>query len=186
MIDLVILVLAGLGLLSGLRSGLIRQVLGLAALIVAIVAGRMLALAVGNALAPIFGVSDPYVVWVGFLAIFVAVYIAAAIVGQIIMSLVKVLKLSAINRILGGAFGAAKMVLLLGVLALLLANFDLPPEDVRGRSSLYQPLVQSTHMVLGHVSRQLQTPFKPSDEESNTADDESREQGDNTSEEVQE
>ena len=151
MVDILILTVLVTGLLLGFKSGLVRQVIGLAGLLAAAFLGTVWAQQAGSIATAIFGVAEEYASWVGFGVVFLGVYIAAMVLSQFAMKLVKTLHLSSINRMAGGIFGVLKSVVLLGVLAMVLARVDLPPEDMRNGSQLYGPLVQITELAWSHI-----------------------------------
>ncbi len=123
-LDIVILCLAGIGLVKGLFDGLIKQVVSLVALVLGIVFCGMAAswlrgYLIGFDWLPEGGVSVlSYIL--GFLLI-VGVVLAA---GEIVSRLVSVTPLSVVNHLAGGLFGALAMVLFISLCFNLLELID--------------------------------------------------------------
>ena len=141
MIDILILIAVALGIFGGFSSGLVRQVIGLAGVILAIVLSMTWAIPVGEWVVSLLELPGDYAGFAGFLTVFLGVWIIVAIISRAVMSVVKALKLSGVNRVLGAVFGGAKMFAIAGVVLVLLSMIGIPPKDVRAQSTFYAPLV---------------------------------------------
>jgi len=113
--DSVILVVVGFSLLIGLWRGLVREVLSLAALIAAVIIGRLY----GPQLAPSFaGMTEnagaQYVL--AFALLFVLTLIVGAIVNHFVARFIKLVGLRMVDRVLGAAFGVLRGLLVIGVI----------------------------------------------------------------------
>ncbi len=123
-LDIIILCLAGIGIVKGLFDGLIKQVVSLIALLAGIFFCGKAAMWVRGYIAdldwfPPEGVSIlSYVL--GFLLIVAVVLLA----GEIVHRLVGATPLSIINHIIGGAFGILVMLLFLSLFFNLLESVD--------------------------------------------------------------
>lgn len=110
-IDIFILILLILGGLNGLRQGLIKALANLVGWVIALV----FAAKYTGTLAPFMTAisSDPVVQKIAAFA-FIVLFIVVLtwIVGAILNKLLKTLKLGPLNRVAGGAFGAAKSLLI--------------------------------------------------------------------------
>lgn len=142
-LDLAILALLGFFLVKGLMQGLIREVMGL----VGIVAGLFLGLAYYGQLAQLarqaLRIEAPWLDAVSFGVILLVVFALVVSLGALITSALAKMRLSPLNRLLGGALGLLKGVLLAYLLLnmlLLLMPFS-PPQQLR--SSLAAPYVIS-------------------------------------------
>ncbi len=140
LLDLFILVgLAG-GLIIGLRSGLIKQVLSFVGMLVAFVLSLHLMTPVGEMAAGSLGISEDIAPLVGFVLVFLGVQVAVFGLTKLLEAVVGALKLSVVNRLLGGAVGAFKACLVLSVVFLVLGYVSVPSEDTREDSAFYAPV----------------------------------------------
>lgn len=139
-LDILILIALTGGLVVGLRAGLIKQVLSFVGLIVAFVLSLQLMKPVGEMAAGSLGISDDIAPLVGFVLVFLAVQVAVFALIRALQAIVGALKLSSVNRLLGGAVGAFKASLALSVLFLVLGNLDVPSEETRESSAFYEPV----------------------------------------------
>ncbi|MFQ5571869.1 MAG: CvpA family protein [Rhodothermales bacterium] len=139
-LDLLILgALAG-GLFMGYRSGLIKQVLSFVGLIVAFVLSLSLMQGVGAMAAGSLGISEKIAPLVGFVIVFLAVQVGVFALIRLAEGLVGVLRLTSLNRLLGGGVGAFKAALILSVVFLVLGYLGVPSEKTRERSAFYEPI----------------------------------------------
>ena len=141
-IDIVIGVLVLIGFLSGLRSGLVRQLVGFVGLVAAIILGVRWGEGVGSAIANFIGVAEGHELVVGFIVVLIGVYLVAMLVSRLLRAMVKTFHLSGVNRFLGALFGGLKTVLILGAVFMGLAIWELPPQQMRADSMFYRPIVQ--------------------------------------------
>ncbi len=136
---LIVIVLAG-GLALGFRSGLIKQAVGFAGLVLAFVLSLHLMQAVGGMLTDSLGISKDIAPLVGFVLVFLLVEVAAFAVVRLVEALVGALRLTTVNRFLGGAVGAFKAAIVMSVVFLVLGKLQVPSEQTRQASALYAPV----------------------------------------------
>jgi len=136
-LDLIILAMLAGGLVIGLRSGLIKQVVGFVGLIVAFALALHLMRTVGAMAAESLGISPDIAPLVGFVLVFLVVQLAVFALIRILESLIGALKLTAVNRFLGGAVGVFKACLVLSVTFLVLGYLGIPSDATKQSSSLY-------------------------------------------------
>lgn len=139
-LDLIILGILAVGMVIGLRSGLIKQVASLAGLVLAFVLGLQFMHPVGAMAVESLGVSESLAPLLGFVLVFLAVQVAVVAVVKIVEGLIGALKLSSVNRVLGGAMGGFKAALGLSVAFLVLSNLNIPDASARSSSRLYAPV----------------------------------------------
>ena len=151
-LDLFILVgLAG-GLVIGMRSGLIKQAMSFAGLLVAFVLSLHLMTPVGAMAAGSLGISEDIAPLVGFVLVFLLVQVAVFGLTKLLEAVVGALKLSWANRLMGGAVGAFKACLVLSVVFLVLGFLSVPSEATRNESALYAPVSTVLPSAWGFVS----------------------------------
>lgn len=139
-LDLIILGMLAVGMIVGLRSGLIKQVASLVGLVLAFVLGLQFMHPVGATAVESLGVSESLGPLLGFVLVFLGVQVAVFAVVKIVEGLIGALKLSSVNRVLGGAMGGFKAALVLSVAFLVLSNLDIPDANARSSSRLYVPV----------------------------------------------
>lgn len=148
---LILLALTG-GLIVGLRAGLIKQVLSFAGLIVAFVLSFQLMNVVGAMAAASLGISDEIAPLVGFVLVFLAVQVAVFALIRSLQAIVGALKLSGVNRVLGGAVGAFKASLAMSVLFMVLGYLNVPSQETRDTSAFYEPVATMVPAAWDYVA----------------------------------
>lgn len=140
-LDIVLLVLVGLGLVHGLFKGLIMEVATLLALILGIWGASRFSY-FAAALISEWLEWDESVVHIAALATtFIIIVFVINLVGKIINKIANAIALGLLNRVLGGLFGLVKVVVVLSVIVAVLRYFDmgLPfvSEEMRQESMIY-------------------------------------------------
>ena len=151
-IDIIILILIGLGVIQGLMKGSIK-VLGS---IVGFVAGLLLARAlfgtVAEQLAPALGTSITVAQILAFVLIWVAVPIGCSLVASLLTKALNVVHLGWLNRLVGALLGAVKVMLLIGLGIYVLEYIDPKSEMVskttKRSSLLYSPMKEFVDQCL--------------------------------------
>lgn len=93
--------------ITGLLRGLVREALGLAAWVVALLAARVLAQPVADLLAGVIDSADGRLV-LAFVLVILGVVLACGIIIRLLQAAVEWVGMGLVNRLLGAAFGAAK------------------------------------------------------------------------------
>lgn len=146
-LDILILVITGLGILSGAISGAVRQIATAVGLVAAFLLGTLFMYPVGETVTGLLATNDRYAGIAGFIVVFVAVWIVVLVIAHLLESILSKLRLTPINRMAGGVIGGSKAVFLLSITFFALAYIDVPEENSRNESLLYLPVVS----VLPHV-----------------------------------
>lgn len=148
--DLAVLVIVGLSVLLSVIRGLVREVLALAAWVVAFLAANVLAGEIAPWL-PDAIPTEEFRLLAGFMGVFVAVVIAMSVLAIMVSKLVKSAGLGLEDRLLGGVFGLARGLLVVMVVVLLAGLTSLPRQAVWRNAVLSDPLVA----FVGHVKARL-------------------------------
>jgi membrane protein required for colicin V production len=146
-LDIVIIALLVYAVWEGAKQGLIRQVLGLAALIL----GIYLAWNNGRAVGEMFGLKDIVATIAGFATVLVVVIVVVALIGVITRGLFKLVGLGIFDNILGVAFSVLKMFLVVGVLLMVVEGFDKKGKVLTDKIKNNSPMYKATTAVSGFV-----------------------------------
>ena len=159
-IDIIIAVLLVLGLVSGLRDGLIKQVVGLAGLIGGLHIGRMFYMSVGEWLIENFGIAVQAAHITAFILILILVPLIFNLAGWLVSKILHAICLGWVNRLLGGMVGVLKYALFVGVIITGIELFDkrdsLISEEKKEASAMYYPLYRSTGIFFDGIKEELQ------------------------------
>ena len=120
--------------------GLISELLSLLGLVAASVLAVRGYPAVANVLAPLIAVE-----WVrqaiGFALIFLAVMAVSMVCSRLLRLVIRTVGLSLVDRLLGGLFGLAKVVLVASVLLIMVSKFSPPVTAQLAAESVLAPLL---------------------------------------------
>lgn len=136
-LDIIILLVLVIGLLSGLRSGFIKQVLGFAGLVVAIILAIQFMDPVGSGVGAMLGVQLATAPLIGFGVIFLVVQVVVQVLARVLRKAARAMFLGPVDRIFGGVIGGFKACLVLSMIFVALASAGLPAESWRSDSRFY-------------------------------------------------
>ncbi len=142
-LDLVILVVLAFGLVRGFTTGVIRQVASLVGLGAAFLVGVRFMEPVGEMLVTSLGLAEGISPLLAFVLLFASVQLILLGVVRFVEGVIGFLRLSAVNRVLGGLIGAGKVALFLSLIFLALNFFNLPGDDAREASLFYDPVASA-------------------------------------------
>lgn len=161
-IDIVILVLIGLGVIMGLMKGFVKQVASIIGLIAGLLVARALFGTVAERVAPVLGTSTTIAQILAFVLIWVAVPLGFALVASLLTKALEVVHLGWLNRWLGSGVGALKYMILIG-LAIHVIEYVDPKDEIisetkKKESVLYYPMKDLSGIffpVFKNVTEQL-------------------------------
>jgi len=139
--DYAVLAIVAASILLGAWRGLVSEVLALAAWVVALLAGRALA----PEMAPVFGewLQEPALRYAAaFIAIVVAVLVAAALLRLALSKLLRAIGLGPLDRFLGAVFGVARGVLVV-LLCVLIGGLTVLPQQAWWRQAWLAPPLET-------------------------------------------
>jgi membrane protein required for colicin V production len=139
-VDWIIVTVVLVSLLLGIMRGATREILALAGWVAGLVLAFLFAEQVGMALPIDLPVVEMRTA-LGAILILVAVLIVAALLGALLRALMAAVKLSAVDRVLGGMFGLARAGLVLG-LAVVLASATQAPKSGWWKESVLLPWLE--------------------------------------------
>lgn len=145
-LDWALLAVLLLSALLGLWRGLVYEVLSVAGWVVAFVLAQAYAAEVGAWL-PMEGTSPPVRLAAGFVVVFLVAAFAGGLVAWLVKKLVESVGLRPVDRILGGAFGLARgLVILLGV-TVVVSMTSLQTQDWWRESVVADTLTDTLHAL---------------------------------------
>lgn len=139
LLDLAVIVIVGLSVLLSLIRGLVREVLALAAWVVAFLAANVLAGEIAPWM-PEALPTDELRMLAGFVCVFVVVLVAMSVLAILVSRLVKSAGLGVEDRLLGGVFGLARGIMVVMIMVLLAGLTSLPRQAVWRNAALSDPL----------------------------------------------
>jgi membrane protein required for colicin V production len=135
MLDIIVVLVLILTVVRGLMRGMVDTLFSLAAWILAFVSGKWGALLVAPLL-PIGIETQAIRYFAGFAVVFLVVLIGVLLVGHALSSLVRAAGLGGADKVLGGALGLAKGVVILAGLTLAAGLTSLPRTEFWKQAAL--------------------------------------------------
>ena len=151
-IDIIILIIVGIGAVMGLIRGFIRQIAAILGFIVGLMAAKSLYASLAEYLHPYVTHSLTVAQVIAFVAIWMAVPLLFALLGSLLTRGFSAIALGGLNRLLGFLFGGLKYFLLMslcvGVFEYVDSNNKLISETNKRASVLYYPMNNLTSFFL--------------------------------------
>lgn len=154
-LDILIGIVLIIGLARGLATGAVRQIVSFAGTVVAIVLALELMDPIGSVVDRAIPMADSVEPVVGFIVVFLALQLVLLFLVRLVEAGIKVFRLSMVNRVVGAAVGVCKAALILSVLFLVLGFFDVPEEENRDASMLYEPVASVFPAAWDYAARHL-------------------------------
>ena len=147
-IDIIIIVLIGVGVVQGLMKGFLKQLAAIVGLVAGLLIARALFGVVADHLVTALGTSFTVAQILSFILIWVLVPILCIMVASVLTKAMDAINMGWLNRLLGALFGAVKMMLLIGLAIHVLEYLD-PKSEVISKtkketSTLYSPVKEFT------------------------------------------
>ena len=151
-IDIIILLLIGVGVIQGLMKGSIKQLASIVGFVAGLLLARALFGTVAEQLAPALHTSITVAQILSFILIWVAVPIGCSLIASVLTKALEAVNLGWLNRLAGALLGAVKMMLLAGIGIYVLEYIDPESEMVskttKKASVLYSPMKELVNQCL--------------------------------------
>lgn len=151
-IDIILAALIVYGIVRGLFRGLFVEVAGLLALVVGTYGAIHFSNYAGEFLVQHVDWNENTINVTAFIVTFVVIVLAISLAGKALTKLASFVFLGALNKILGGLFGGAKVALILSVLILLLNKTQLTDalisEEDKSTSIFYEPVQSLAPLII--------------------------------------
>ncbi|WP_297329546.1 CvpA family protein [uncultured Bacteroides sp.] len=160
-IDIIILVIVGIGTVIGFMKGFVKQLASLLGLIIGLLAAKALYTPLAEKLCPTVTDSMTFAQILAFIMIWIAVPLAFALVASLLTKAMEAISLGWLNRWLGSGMGALKYLLLtsllIGVIEFVDSNNTLINKTKKDESVLYYPIESFSGIFLPaakHITEQ--------------------------------
>lgn len=141
-LDLIIAVPLLYFIYKGAVNGIVKEILNIVGITLAIFLTFKYMDALAVIITPFFEENaSPYIPFISSALIFLGTLTIVAVIGYLTKELLKAVKLSTVNRVLGAIFGFVKSGLVVSTILLLAAGFNIPKEEVRNESILYPYII---------------------------------------------
>jgi membrane protein required for colicin V production len=151
-IDIIILILIGVGAIQGLIKGSIKQLAAIVGFVAGLLLARGLFGVVAEQLAPALDTSITIAQILSFILIWVAVPIGCLLVALVLAKALDVVNLGWLNHLLGAMLGALKVMLLVGLGIYVLEYIDpkskMVSKSTKRTSLLYSPMKDMVNQCL--------------------------------------
>ena len=154
-IDIVILLLVGVGVIQGLLKGAIQQLASIIGLIAGLLLARAMFGLVAERLAPLLNTSITIAQVISFVLIWVAVPIGCSLLASVLTKAFDAIHLGWLNRLAGALVGSIKVLLLVGLAIHVLEYIDPESEMItktnKKASVLYVPVKEYSDMFFPKI-----------------------------------
>lgn len=151
LLDFIIILPIGYFAYRGFASGLIKEVFGIAGIILAVFITFEFMKPVSVLLSPFFENPD-YATIVAGLVLFIGTVAATQFFAYTTKKFLELLKINFINRLAGLCFGMLKSGIVISSILLLFAGFNLPGEEVRKNSISYPYIIYMAPMAFNTIA----------------------------------
>lgn len=154
-VDWLIIAAAGFGAYRGASTGILRQIASIVGWVVAFVLALQLMEPAGALLVQSLPVAEALAPLVGFVLVLLFVRLAFYGISRVAESVLNALRLSLLNRLGGGLFGAFQGVLVASLLFLVLGALGVPDGPTRRDAAFYRPVAAALPEAWDAVARHL-------------------------------
>ena len=164
-VDVLLLLVVGMSVLSGFAAGFARVGVGFIATVVGIFCGFWFyGLAAGYVLDYVSsrGVAN----LIGFFVVFLGIVVLGAIVGRLLAKFFKWIGLSWFDRLLGGAFGFVRgMLIVVALVTVLVAFAPTPPPKSITESKLMPYVIDASNFLAAVTPHEIKDAFRDTKEQ---------------------
>ncbi len=159
-LDYVIIVVIALGALHGLRRGAIRMITTAVALVAALNFAALYYARAGDLAGAQLGVSQNAGAVIGWIAVFLLVFIAIGIVGGAVARVINFVHLGFLDRIGGAVLGAGIATLLMGLAITLMSTIAPDNTPLIRDSRLASPLMAYCEKIDGFIPSETKNAYQ--------------------------
>ncbi|HVB81682.1 MAG TPA: CvpA family protein [Candidatus Binataceae bacterium] len=159
-LDYAIIAVIGLGTIYGLSRGALRMVTSLLSLIGALYAASLYHSAAASFANREFGAGSATARIIGYIAVFVLVFLAIELAGNIVIRLVHAVQMGWIDRLIGGLSGAAVAAIALGFVIMAMMLLLPARAEILKDSILAPQLLAWDNALLDRVPPELKAQYE--------------------------
>lgn len=159
-LDYAIIVVIALGTLQGLRQGALRMATSIVSLGAGVYAASMYYGRAASIAQAQFHVGPEAAAVIGYGAVFAIVCVAVQIAGTSVARLMNLVKLGWVDRIAGGAAGAAIVAVMSGVCVMLLTVVLPEDADLLRQSKLAPPLIACDERLISFIPAEARLSYE--------------------------
>lgn len=156
-IDIVILIPVLWGFWRGFMKGAIMEAATLLAFFLGVWGGMHLSEGMSGYIYKWTNSTSPYVPLISFALVFVGILAAVFAVAKLVEKIVEKISLSIVNKLLGGAVGTLKYLLILSVLFFVVdrmeSTIEIIPKETKDKSLLYRPVAKIAPMIIPGMNK---------------------------------
>ena len=159
-LDIAILIIGGLGVLSGMRRGVLRMATSLLALAGAIYFASVYYPQARDMTLKFVPMTQTAAAVAGYIVVFVAVFVIVQTAAGVLTRLVRTASLGWLDRLAGGIAGGAIAVAIMG-LALMLLTAALPADSpLLKQSQLTPPVLRYTDVLMAYIPAEVKVIYQ--------------------------
>jgi membrane protein required for colicin V production len=166
-LDVVLLILVAGSVVTAIRKGLSRELIGFASVIAALLLSTWLYGTAGAYLIPYVS-SKPIAHIIGFALVFLGVMLVGSLVGAIVKRVMRIAGLSLFDRALGGLFGFARGLVISIALVMIMMAFAPGSRKAVAHSRLAPYVVDAAGVCAAIAPYELKEGFRKSYDEVHT------------------
>ncbi len=155
-VDIILWVLIGFGLISGWKEGFLMGLISLFAIMLGIFAGFKLMGIAMEFLDRQFNIDETILPYVAFLAVYILIVVLVRLLGRAVRSTIDQSFLGSMDSVLGSLLGGVKMAFGLGVFLWITDSLSIrPPSAWSEESWLYPRLLELPAVIAGYLGEVL-------------------------------
>jgi membrane protein required for colicin V production len=152
-LDIILLVLLIIGGYRGFKRGLLLEVIGLVAFVLALIGGLKLMQWGMEVLQTNFKMTGNLIPILSFVIIFVAIIILVSIVGTLMKNLIHLTLLGSVDKLAGSVLGILKWAFGLSIILWFFSSVGyMLPDEISLNSWLYPEISGFAPLVVGYIS----------------------------------
>ncbi len=152
-LDGILIIFLAYAAFRGFKNGLIKEVLGIAGLILAVLLGFNLITPASEFITTQWGLDGETVPYLAFGLVFIITLVVVSVISFVLDKIVKLVFLSVPNRIFGCVFSSLKMGIILSIALIFLSGFNFPNRDVRDASLTYPYVLSIAPLAYDAVAK---------------------------------
>ncbi|HEY2104180.1 MAG TPA: CvpA family protein [Candidatus Binataceae bacterium] len=159
-LDVAIVIIGGLGVLSGLRRGVLRMATSIIALAGAIYFASIYYPQARDLTLKYVPMTPTSAAVAGYVLVFLIVFVVVQTAGGVLTRLVRTASLGWVDRLAGGAAGGAIAIAIMGM-ALMLLTAALPTNsDLLKQSQLAPPVLRYTDLLMAYIPAEVKVLYE--------------------------